>query len=83
MAEGRHHPAKPPNRMALTCTLDFEMAQRKLTNVMLAEMTGVHRSSIAKLRRNTFLYIDAKALEKICLALKLQPGDLLHIESDT
>jgi DNA-binding Xre family transcriptional regulator len=69
--------------MALTCTLDFEMAQRKLTNVMLAEMSGVHKSTIAKLRRNLFVQIDASVLERICLALKLQPGDLLHIESDT
>ena len=69
--------------MALTCTLDFEMARRKLTNVMLAEMSGVHKSTIAKLRRNLFVQIDASVLERICLALKLQPGDLLHIESDT
>ena len=69
--------------MALTCTLDFEMAQRKLTNVMLAEMSGVHKSTIAKMRRNLFVQIDARVLERICLALKLQPGDLLHIESDT
>jgi len=68
--------------MPITCSLDIEMAERKLTNGDLAEMTGAHRSSIAKLRRNTFLMIDAGVLAKICKALELQPGDLLHYEPD-
>ncbi len=70
-------------RMALTCTLDFEMKARKITTVALAQSLGITESTIRKLRRNQFSMIDAKNLEKICLALKLQPGDLLHIESDT
>lgn len=68
--------------MPITCSLDLEMADRKLTNEALAAKSGVHRSSIAKLRRNAFLMIDVAVLEKICKALDLQPGDLLHLETD-
>lgn len=68
--------------MPITCSLDVEMADRKLTNEALAAKSGVHRSSIAKLRRNAFLMIDVAVLEKICKALDLQPGDLLHLETD-
>jgi putative transcriptional regulator len=68
--------------MPITCSLDVEMADRKLTNEALAAKSGVHRSSIAKLRRNAFLMIDVAVLEKICKALELQPGDLLHLETD-
>lgn len=68
--------------MPITCSLDVEMASRKLTNEALAAKSGVHRSSIAKLRRNAFLMIDVAVLEKICKALDLQPGDLLHLETN-
>jgi DNA-binding Xre family transcriptional regulator len=68
--------------MALICTLDFEMAQRKLTNEELAKRAGVHKTSVSKLRRNLFVQIDAQVLEKICRELDLQPGDLLHIEPE-
>jgi putative transcriptional regulator len=74
--------AQPPKRMPITCSLDLEMAERKINNGELAAMAGVHRSSIAKLRRNAFLMIDAAVLEKICKALELQPGDLLHYQAD-
>jgi len=68
--------------MPITCSLDLEMADRKLTNEALASLSGVHRSSVAKLRRNASLLIDLGVLEKICKALDLQPGDLLHYEAD-
>jgi len=68
--------------MALTCTLDFEMKARKLTTKGLAAQIGVSEASLSKLRRNQFAMIDAKNFEKICVALDLQPGDLLHVEPD-
>lgn len=71
-----------PNHMALTCTLDFEMKARKLTTKALAAQLGIAESSLSKLRRNQFSMIDAKNFEKICIALELQPGDLLHVEPD-
>lgn len=68
--------------MPITCSLDLEMAARKINNGELAAMAGVHRSSIAKLRRNSFLMIDVAVLEKLCKALDLQPGNLLHYQPD-
>jgi putative transcriptional regulator len=69
--------------MALICTLDVEMAARKLTTANLAKQIGINESTISKLRRNQFSMIDVKNFEKICRALDLQPGQLLHIETDT
>lgn len=51
--------------MPITCSLDLEMAARKINNGELAAMAGVHRSSIAKLRRNSFLMIDVAVLEAL------------------
>ena len=69
--------------VALVCSLDFEMAQRKLTTKNLAAMAKVTEAAISKLRRNRFSLIDAAVFEKICVALELQPGDLLSIEAET
>ena len=71
-----------PDSMALTCTLDLELKARKLTAKAFAAQIGIAESSLSKLRRNQFTMIDAKNFEKICIALDLQPGDLLHVEPD-
>lgn len=69
--------------LALVCSLDFELAQRKLTVRELAARAKVTEAAVSKLRRNRFSLIDAAVFEKVCLALDLQPGDLLSIEADT
>jgi len=69
--------------LALVCSLDFELAQRKLTVRELASKAKVTEAAVSKLRRNRFSLIDAAVFEKICLALELQPGDLLSIEAET
>ena len=68
--------------MALVCSLDLELCSRKLTTKEFATSVGINETSVRKLRLNRFSMIDAKNLEKICVALGLQPGDLLHIELD-
>jgi putative transcriptional regulator len=74
--------AQPPKRMPITCSLDLEMAERKLTANALAAAIGVAESSLSKLRRNQFSMIDAKNLEKLCAHFGCQPGDLLHYQAD-
>ena len=74
--------AQPPKRMPITCSLDLEMAERKLTAKALAAAIGVAESSLSKLRRNQFSMIDAKNLEKLCAHFRCQPGDLLHYQAD-
>jgi putative transcriptional regulator len=68
--------------MAVTCSLDIELTVRNLTAKALAKQIGVTEATISKLRRNQFSQIDAKTLGKICKALDLQPGELLHYEPD-
>ena len=79
----RHHLRSNAVSVALVCSLDFELAQRKMTVKELATQAKVTEAAVSKLRRNRFSLIDAAVFEKICLALDLQPGDLLSIEADT
>jgi len=74
--------AQPPKPMPITCSLDLEMAERKLTAKALAAAIGVAESSLSKLRRNQFSMIDAKNLEKLCAYFNCQPGNLLHYQAD-
>ena len=68
--------------LALKCSLDWEMSAQGLNAKQLAEKAGVTEATVSKLRTNRFSLIDAKAFEKICVALNRQPGDLLHLEDD-
>lgn len=68
--------------MPVLCSLDFELSARDMTAKALAKQIGVTEAAVSKLRRNQFTQIDARTLGKICKALDLQPGDLLHYEPD-
>jgi len=68
--------AKP----TLVCTLDALLAERGMTGRQVAEMAGVTEATVSKLRRNTFVSIDAATFARICSCLKVQPGDLLTVE---
>jgi len=68
--------------MPVLCSLDIELSARGMTAKALAKQIGVTEAAVSKLRRNQFAQIDAGTLGKICKALELQPGDLLHYEPD-
>lgn len=68
--------------MALKWRLVAVMADREIDNQKLHELTGLHPGTISKLRNNLPSRLDIETLEKLCTALKCQPGDLLrHIEN--
>lgn len=79
----RHHPLDSTEAMPkITCSLDIEMARLKLSTRELAKRTGVTELAISKWRRNAFQMIDMAPFARVCQELKLQPGDLLHLEID-
>jgi len=55
------------------------MARERVSIRTLAEVTGMHRNSIAKLRNQDILPgIGGETMEKLCRALNCTPFDLLE-----
>jgi len=62
--------------------LDKVLAKQKRTFYWLAKETGVSHTTLWRLKKGKALGINFETLEKICLALKCQPGDVLIITKD-
>lgn len=62
--------------------LSVVMAERKISNNELAEKTGMHPTTISKLRRNIPDRLDMGTLVSLCRALGCQPGDLLSYKGE-
>jgi putative transcriptional regulator len=59
------------------------MAERNISNNELAEMLGMHPTSISRMKtRRQFTRIDEPTLNALCKALHCQPGDLMVYEPD-
>ena len=57
----------------------FQLVKSKgMNKTQLRELTGISTSTLAKLSKNEMVGMDI--LEKICLALKCQPGDIMSFE---
>jgi putative transcriptional regulator len=57
--------------------LDELLTERNLTAYALAKKTGLHQSVISKIRRNESQALRLDVLDKLCVALECQPGDLI------
>jgi len=69
--------------MPIKWRLAVLIAERELDYKSLAALTGLHPVTVNKLK-NTYEMpprLDRVTLEKLCKALKCQPGDLLRYES--
>lgn len=59
------------------------MAERNINNKELAALTGMHPTSISRLKtRRHLTRIDQETLNTLCEALSCQPGDLMVYEKD-
>jgi putative transcriptional regulator len=60
------------------------MFERKIKNKDLVAATGLHINTISKLKNCRTMpdRLDRNTLEKLCKALKIQPGELLIYEDD-
>lgn len=60
------------------------MADRELNYIQLAEMTGLHKVTVNKLKNSYDMprRLDSGTLDLLCRALKCQPGELLRYVED-
>lgn len=55
------------------------MAEKNITNQKLAELSGLHRVTISKLKKSDELkQISGDTLNRLCNALKCTPNDLIE-----
>ena len=53
------------------------LAERKLTVAALVSSTGINKSTLHKLYNDESVRIDFETIDKICIALDVEVGDLL------
>jgi putative transcriptional regulator len=61
--------------------VDQLLAEHGRTFYWLAKETGISHTTLWRLKKDKALGINFETLEKICEALKCQPGDILAIPS--
>ncbi len=62
--------------------LDKLLAKEKRTFYWLAKETGVSHTTLWRLKKGRAVGINFETLEKICRALRCQPGDVLFLTND-
>lgn len=62
--------------------LDKVLAREKRSFYWLAKETGVSHTTLWRLKKGKAVGINFETLEKICRALKCQPGDILFLTND-
>ena len=62
--------------------LDKVLAKKKRTFYWLAKETGVSHTTLWRLKKGKAVGINFETLEKICNALRCQPGDVLYLTGD-
>ena len=63
--------------MAIEINLDVELAKRKMSLTDLSEKVGVSIQNLSILKTGRAKAVRFSTLEKICVALGCQPGDLM------
>ncbi len=61
---------------------DKLLGKEKHTFYWLAKETGISHTTLWRLRKGKAVGINFETLEKICRALKCQPGDVLFLTND-
>jgi putative transcriptional regulator len=69
-------------RFMIEPRLDKVLAKEKRTFYWLAKQTGVSHTTLWRLRKGKAVGINFETLEKICHALRCQPGDVLVLTKD-
>jgi putative transcriptional regulator len=62
--------------------LDKVLAKEKRTFYWLAKETGISHTTLWRLKKGKAVGINFETLEKICRALRCQPGDVLYVTKD-
>jgi putative transcriptional regulator len=62
--------------------LDIVLTKEKRTFYWLAKETGVSHTTLWRLKKGKAVGINFETLERICRALRCQPGDVLLLTKD-
>lgn len=68
--------------MAIRVNLSVVMAQRRMSLNELSEKVGITLSNLSILKNEKAKGVRFDTLNKICKALKCQPGDILEYVND-
>ncbi len=68
--------------MPIVVNLDVMLARRKMRSKELAERIGITEQNVSLLKSGKVKGVRFDTLERICLALDCQPGDILEYRSD-
>jgi putative transcriptional regulator len=66
----------------IICQLSTLLGARRMTQVRLAALTGIHRNTISKLYHDSWAGIRRDTLDRICTALQVEVGELLVWEEE-
>jgi putative transcriptional regulator len=67
----------------IRCNLSILMGRDKLCIADVARQTGLNRSTITALYKETATRIDLPAIDQLCRLFGCQVGDLFQHQSDT
>ena len=68
--------------MPIVVRLDVMLALRKMRSKELAAIIGITEANLSQLKSGKVKGVRFETLEKICVALDCQPGDLLEFASE-
>lgn len=68
--------------MPILVNLDVMLAKRKMRSLELAEQVGITPQNISVLKAGRAKAVRFDTLEKICVALDCQPGDILEYREE-
>lgn len=68
--------------MGIIVNLDVMLARRKMRSKELAEAIGITEANLSLLKSGKVKGVRFHTLEKICVVLDCQPGDLLEYKPD-
>ncbi len=66
----------------IKCHLSRIMGEKKLKVADVARDTGINRGTITRLYQETAVRVEFEVLEKLCLYLECEIGELLEIIAD-
>lgn len=68
--------------MTIIIRLDVMMAKKKIRSNQLADAIGITAANLSLLKNGKIKGVKLETLNKLCIALDCQPGDLLEFESE-
>jgi putative transcriptional regulator len=67
--------------MSIIVNLDVMMAKRKMRSRELAAQIGITEQNVSLLKSGKVKGVRFETLEKICIALNCQPGDIFEFKA--